>query len=792
MNDPSVDENDLLNPEEVKPPQHVEGGEKEEEEKEEEEEGGTNTKKVLYIFSGNDTRHAIILDEGNGNESISCDDFKRAVCRANHFPMGLVPRLILYKYHTQEALTEYRRAETISHGSTVLVSLGHENSVSGTLKDILPLLTSSARPISLPEDAARKALAGVDPTLDPVLFRESVLPRGVSVGPFSAEMDSSVIQGLISASVDEFKAGKERSLAEVVRVLALATQNPSNAEMFTSFPKMLDLCAEVLNCLVDGYSRFIRPQIRENNGELLDEASLGNAIGHSFQVFVNMTRIHYFWCPHKNMNTNNNNNNGNNTNSINSINSNGNNGNVASTIAAISREGVPEAIARFAELLEQKIHAYVSSPVPLALFVLGIEALGAISYNSLQVLTSLGSRKSLLSSLISMQRLRAAFAPGTGGSETAKMLEFRARQAAFNFLVMGSRGSPAFSKEASVAGSLDAILDTLFWATAAFYRGEADLYEFNPVLDPDECYATSFHNVFCTRDGLAPTGRLMYVLGDALAGGTTYSQWLMNGLLTRLFDRTSADENARSARAVYTKYPELQYRFIECLSLLVETTLPGRKVDVAVGDEPSSAVPAPAASSVNNNDDNYDGDDEREIRDGKIDENGKYTKKLSNKSSLVADEKLWELLFSEDFMEIGSERSAGGAVKLSTHKLFVCLRKKIFDFIVKLSENHELSLVVFDNLLRKCREASCAEVRVICLEIMGEVVAKSSCNPGVVVADTDSIVATLTVALSMLSCGITPPNVPLDNDLSFKSLLVRYKSSRSVIVASIVNESELT
>lgn len=752
-------------------------------------------KGISYVFSGNNTKRTLFFNEGSNIEAMSCDDFKRAICRANHLTVWLASKLKLYKIFSQAALTEYKRAETIPHGSVVLVSLGGDAGVSNALNSILPTLapppsssSSSSLSLSSPplsplsEGRIKKtALCGIDPRLDPALFREKAFSsqKERATGVFSADSDSHILQGLISASIDEFRAGKERSLARVVRAFALAAQNPKNAEMFASSPQMLSFATGALECLVNAYTRFALPGKSNdvNNDvddeeeeekvldELLDETSVADALGYCLQLFVNMTHVRYSWCTRRNPNVT----------------------NPVSVISDIHRECVPESIAGLIELLERKIHMEeggVDSSVHLSMLVLAIEAIGAIACGSLPVLTSLGSRRTFLDALVRTQNLAIHFKDGTSTAECGTMLEFRVRQAAFNFLVVGSRGSPAFSKEASVAGSLGAIISTLLWTTAAFYDGRADSDELNPICDnSDACGDDALLGVFSANDDMTPLGALMCVLSDVLAGGTTYSQWLMSGILERLFDGSSTDEYARNARAVYTKFPELQYRFVECVGTLVETAETNSKGDQRKG----SAENNDDADNVDVNDDN-----EREIKSyvSGSDENAQSKKRMSNKSSLVADEKLWELIFSEYFMQIGAEGGSDGdqEVKLSQRKYFVCLRKKISAFIVSLSENREIAPMAFNYLLRKASKPPCTEVRVICMEVMGATLARYSENPAIIM-DIEFVVSSISAALSMLSYKIPPQSISLESNPSSIDILVRYKSSRSTIVASIVNNN---
>lgn len=704
-----------------------------------------NRKKIFYMFSGSNTKYTLYIDEGSNSDAMSCDDFKRAICKMNKFTPWLAPRLKLYKMFSVDALTEYKRAETIPHGCTVLVSLCGDNSVSSALNCILPTLIPSKDSIILSDDRIKMSLCGIDTYLDPALLREKVLPKDCSVGTFSAETDCTVLSGLIAASIDEFHCKKEHYLARVVYALSLATQNPNNVELFMSFSNIFSQLVDILKCLITTYARFILPTDDADNSELLDETAASNTLGYCLQIFVNMTKIKYFWCLPKNE-------------LVNSV----------SSTATIHREGIPEIIAGLIELLDKKIHIGVNSPTILSVLILAIEAVGAISCGSLPVLTSLGSRKTFLDALVNIQRREIVFK--NGGSARFGMLEFRVRQAAFNFLIVGSRGSPAFSKDASVSGSLDAIVDVLMWTTTMSYRGEADNDNVNSELDY-EPISNSSSDLFDAKD-YSPISELMSVLGDALAGGTTYSQWLMDGLLTKLFDENSSNDRVRDARAIYTKFPELQYRFIECLYMLID---PGK-----------SSSKSNSAPAVNKD------DDEKVIRESGTnmsDENMVSSKKkMSNKSSLIANEKFWDLLFSDYFMQIGSEKNDDGIIKLSTRKYFVCLRRKIYGFLVKLSEYKEVSLVTFKYLLRKSCESPCPDVRVICMEVIGTALASFSSKPDVI-EDTEFIIDNMCVALSILSCSAAlPSGVSINNNQFLKNTLVRYKSSRSVIVASIVNK----
>ena len=745
---------------------------------------------IQYIFFGSTDVHKLYTPESVDNNStnehrekntrsdcapalavMSCDDFKRAICKANNFNACVAPRLKLYKYPTQTSPTEYKRAESICQGTTVLIALGGEGGASSALQEILPLLVvpapcsfSPQPPLPTQSEFNPKhfPLPGIDPSLDPALLRASREGKAYPTGALSVVTDCPVLRGLLSAGVEDFRVRREAGLVGVMRAVAAVTQNPDNTSVFAALPQLLTLTTEAFDCLSAAYLQVSQEQ-QQQTSSALNGTVVGNGVGYCLQTLVNLTRVQYFWC---------------NRSKASAIHTKA----CPEVVSAIQSGRAPETIAGFIESLEQMVRNKKDThKQQLSVLVLAIEALGAITYESLPVLTRLGCRKSFLDALVRVQR-----ADPNGSHAEDKQLEFRMHQAAFTFLVVGARGSPAFSKEAADAGALDAIVDTLLWAVEAFYKGEAENEELNPVCDREDYFLEAVPQTLRGNASATPLGSFMGILNDALTGGTTYSQWLMEGLLTALFDAERPGECAQNARTIYTKFPELQYQFVVCLCILATPVPCSKPTCDALGSESGSEFDRKDGGS-SSNDGSIVSTNSNDSEENGCSSDGSPSNPMN---LFLCDKKLWNILFSECFMRIGSEEK-DGTVRLSARKYFVVLRQKICEFAVRLSGVPEVRLATLNNILQEFHEVQCVEVRVICVEIMASIFAKYANDPAVI-ADAGFIVPSVCIPLTILSEKAAQIQDELRSSPALKSILERYKSSRSATIASIVTALTLT
>ena len=374
------------------------------------------------------------------------------------------------------------------------------------------------------------------------------------------------------------------------------------------------------------------------------------------------------------------------------------------------------------------------------------KTLGAIAYRNMVALEVLGSERGRPFFEVFRKFLSGGNAPPEDDDPDTKAALCEVRRVLVQFIMLGAEYSMTFSKCADEYGILDAVIKAIFWTLEAFPcegAGEEEPEE-EGYCDNEGYIIVNIGDGRTPHEGKGGRGddgacgrmppelaRLIETVKCISFRESMRSEALLKSLVAGLFD---PERMPPRARAIVEAAPYLQYTFLEMLAEYIGSGKPARVAKV-------------------------------------------FTQGLL------------DVLFSRFFLQIGAAvDEKTGETYLSPKRRFVRLRLKTCELILLASyASKEARSLVITNLHRIAAETNVADVFVICSEIVTSMFSHFVFDDRTQALRSDEIFDVINMVLPIYRENVRRKGTVLSGK-PFKSVQMRYESSRCILMNSSVNE----